>query len=59
MVKLLKKDDYEIDEKDRNILLTNQGINNVEKSFFFKTFKFNVNNRINTFLKMFDWPDQL
>ncbi len=33
LVKLLKKDDYEIDEKDRNILLTNQGINNVEKSF--------------------------
>ena len=33
LVKLLKKDDYEIDEKDRNILLTNDGVNNVEKVF--------------------------
>ena len=24
---------YEIDEKDKNILLTNEGINNVEKIF--------------------------
>ena len=33
LVKLLKKNDYEIDEKDRNILLTNNGVNNVEKIF--------------------------
>tara|TARA_A100001011_G_scaffold400557_1_gene516215 strand:+ start:1727 stop:4183 length:2457 start_codon:yes stop_codon:yes gene_type:complete len=33
LVKLLKKDDYEVDEKDKNILLTNEGINNVEKNF--------------------------
>ena len=33
LVKLLKENDYEIDEKDRNILLTNEGVNNVEKIF--------------------------
>ncbi len=33
LVKKLKDDDYEIDEKDKNILLTNNGINNVEKIF--------------------------
>ena len=33
LVKQLKKSDYEIDEKDKNILLTNDGINNVEKIF--------------------------
>ena len=33
LVKQLKSDDYEIDEKDKNILLTNQGIDNVEKIF--------------------------
>ena len=33
IVKLLNKKDYEIDEKDRNILLTNEGINNVENLF--------------------------
>ncbi|MDC0436337.1 preprotein translocase subunit SecA [Candidatus Pelagibacter sp.] len=33
LVRQLKKEDYEIDEKDKNILLTNQGINNVEKIF--------------------------
>ncbi len=33
LIKLLNKDDYEIDEKDKNILLTNSGINNVEKIF--------------------------
>ena len=33
LVRLLKKGDYEIDEKDRNILLTNEGVNNVEKVF--------------------------
>ena len=33
LIKQLNKDDYEIDEKDRNILLTNNGINNVEKIF--------------------------
>ena len=30
IVKLLEKKDYEIDEKDRNILLTNEGINHIE-----------------------------
>jgi len=33
LTKLLNKNDYEIDEKDKNILLTNNGINNVEKIF--------------------------
>ncbi len=33
LIKQLKDDDYEIDEKDKNILLTNNGINNVEKIF--------------------------
>ncbi len=33
LTKLLSKTDYEIDEKDKNILLTNDGINNVEKIF--------------------------
>jgi preprotein translocase subunit SecA len=33
LVKQLTKGDYEIDEKDKNILLTNDGINNVEKIF--------------------------
>ena len=33
LVKQLKSEDYEIDEKDKNILLTNQGIDNVEKVF--------------------------
>ena len=33
LIKNLKNDDFEIDEKDKNILLTNEGINNVEKIF--------------------------
>tara|TARA_Y100001970_G_scaffold274097_1_gene373311 strand:+ start:2482 stop:5028 length:2547 start_codon:yes stop_codon:yes gene_type:complete len=33
LIKNLVKEDYEIDEKDKNILLTNEGINNVEKIF--------------------------
>ena len=33
LIRNLGKEDYEIDEKDRNILLTNDGINNVEKIF--------------------------
>ena len=33
LVKQLNENDYEIDEKDKNILLTNEGINNVEKIF--------------------------
>ena len=32
-IKSLGPEDYEIDEKDRNILLTNNGINNIEKIF--------------------------
>ena len=33
LIKKLGKDDYEIDEKDKNILLTNKGIDSVEKIF--------------------------
>ena len=33
LIKLLKSEDYEIDEKEKSILLTNNGINNVEKIF--------------------------
>ncbi len=31
LIKNLKKGDFEIDEKDKNVLLTNQGIDNIEK----------------------------
>ena len=33
LTKQLNSKDFEIDEKDKNILLTNEGINNVEKTF--------------------------
>ncbi len=33
LIKNLNKTDFELDEKDRNILLTNDGIDNVEKIF--------------------------
>tara|TARA_B100000029_G_scaffold485896_1_gene539703 strand:- start:24095 stop:26623 length:2529 start_codon:yes stop_codon:yes gene_type:complete len=33
LVRALKDDDFEIDEKDKNILLTNKGIDSVEKIF--------------------------
>jgi preprotein translocase subunit SecA len=33
LVKQLSKNDYEIDEKDRNVLLTNKGIDSVERIF--------------------------
>ena len=33
LVTKLSKDDYEVDEKDRNVLLTNKGIDSVEKIF--------------------------
>ena len=33
LIKDLNNKDFEIDEKDKNILLTNEGINNVEKIF--------------------------
>ena len=33
LVKQLSKNDYEIDEKDKSVLLTNKGIDNVEKIF--------------------------
>ena len=33
LIKNLNKEDYEIDEKDKNILLTNKGIDNVENIF--------------------------
>jgi preprotein translocase subunit SecA len=33
LVRQLNKEDYEIDEKDKNILLTNTGIDNVERIF--------------------------
>ena len=33
LVRKLSKEDYEIDEKEKNILLTNEGINNIERIF--------------------------
>ena len=33
LIKKLNPDDYEIDEKDKNVLLTNKGIDNIEKNF--------------------------
>ena len=33
LIRILSPKDYEIDEKDKNILLTNDGINNIEKIF--------------------------
>ena len=33
LLRRLEKDDYEVDEKDKNILLTNKGIDTVEKIF--------------------------
>ena len=33
LIKNLGNNDFEIDEKDKNVLLTNEGINNVEKIF--------------------------
>ena len=33
LIKRLNNKDFEIDEKDKNILLTNTGINNVEEFF--------------------------
>ena len=33
LIKNLNKKDYEIDEKEKNILLTNEGIDNIEKIF--------------------------
>ena len=33
LVRMLKPEHYEIDEKDKNILLTNEGINEIEKMF--------------------------
>ncbi|MDC0046742.1 preprotein translocase subunit SecA [Candidatus Pelagibacter sp.] len=33
LIRKLNPNDYEIDEKEKNILLTNEGINNVEKIF--------------------------
>ncbi len=33
LIRMLKPEHYEIDEKDKNILLTNEGIDNVEKIF--------------------------
>jgi len=33
LVKTLKSDDFDLDEKDKNILLTNKGIDNIEKIF--------------------------
>jgi len=33
LIKNLKDDDFEIDEKDKNILLTNKGIDSIEKIF--------------------------
>ena len=33
LIKFLNDEDYEIDEKEKSILLTNEGINNIEKLF--------------------------
>tara|TARA_B100000575_G_scaffold293259_1_gene304053 strand:- start:331 stop:2568 length:2238 start_codon:yes stop_codon:yes gene_type:complete len=33
LIRNLNEKDYEIDEKDKNVLLTNEGINNIEKIF--------------------------
>ena len=33
LIRNLKKEDFEVDEKDKNILLTNKGIDNIEKMF--------------------------
>ncbi len=33
VIKLLNKNDFDVDEKDRNILLTNEGINHIESLF--------------------------
>ena len=33
LIKSLKKTDFELDEKDKNILLTNEGVDNVERIF--------------------------
>ncbi len=33
LIKFLKEKDYEVDEKDKNVLLTNDGINNIEDIF--------------------------
>ncbi len=33
LIRNLNKKDYEVDEKDKNVLLTNEGINSVEKIF--------------------------
>ena len=33
LIKKLNKDDYEINEKDKNVLLSNEGINSVERIF--------------------------
>ena len=33
LIKKLEKTDYEIDEKDKNVMLTDKGIDNVEKIF--------------------------
>ena len=33
LIKKLDKSDFDVDEKNRNVLLTNKGIDNIEKSF--------------------------
>ncbi len=33
IIKLLNEKDFEVDEKDKNILLTNEGVNHIEKLF--------------------------
>ncbi len=33
LIKNLKEEDFELDEKDKNILLTNKGVDNIEKIF--------------------------
>ncbi len=38
VIKLLNKNDFEVDEKDRNILLTNEGINHMKVYFLMQEF---------------------
>ena len=38
LVRILNNKDFEIDEKEKSILLTNDGINNVEKLFQMQVF---------------------
>ena len=36
LLKILQKNDYELDEKNKNVILTDQGIDKIEKLWLFK-----------------------